>query len=197
LVCEQRADDPEQSVYRRSSQRASPEWPFAATPFGPEPVERGVSAQPTPSREQWIAVPVPAIVSSEVFTSVQQRLATNPQLARRNTIYPYLLRGLVSCGRCKLSCTGRPLHASANYQYYGCRGKLPTVTSNREQHCPSRLTPAHQLDALVWDDLCQVVLHPELVAHELQRAQAGDWIPRELRRRQASLRTVRLGLGRQ
>jgi site-specific DNA recombinase len=70
------------------------------------------------------------------------------------------------------------------------------VTSNREQHCPSRLTPAQQLDGLVWDDLCQVVLHPELVAHELQRAQAGEWIPQELRRRQASLRTVRLGLGR-
>jgi hypothetical protein len=42
-----------------------------------------------------------------------------------------------------------------------------------------------------------MVLHPELVAYELQRAQAGDWIPQELRRRQASLRTVRLGLGRQ
>jgi site-specific DNA recombinase len=81
----------------------------------PEPVGRGVSAQPTP-REQRIAVPVPAIVSSEVFTSVQRRLATNRQLARRNTIYPYLLRGLVSCGHCQLSCTGRALHASVNYQ---------------------------------------------------------------------------------
>jgi site-specific DNA recombinase len=57
--------------------------------------------------------------------------------------------------------------------------------------------PADQLDALVWDDLCEVVQAPELVAHELQRAQAGDWVPHELRRRQASLRTVRLGLGRQ
>lgn len=142
-------------------------------------------------------MPVPAIVSSDVFSAAQQRLATNQQLARRNTIYPYLLRGLVSCGRCQLSCTGRALHPTANYQYYVCRGKLPTVTSNRERHCSSRFIPAHQLDALVWDDLCQVVAHPEVVAHELQRAQAGDWVPQELRRRQASLRSVRLGLGRQ
>src|SRR6266498_343024 len=161
-----------------------------------EPVGRGVSVQPTP-REQWITVPVPAIISPEVFNAAQQRLVTNQQLARRNTTYAYLLRGLVSCGRCHLSCTGRALHPAANYQYYVCRGKLPTVTSNREQHCPSRFIPAHQLDALVWDDLCHVVLHPELVAHELQRAHAGDWVPQELRRRQASLRTVRLGLGRQ
>jgi len=60
-----------------------------------------------------------------------------------------------------------------------------------------QLIPANQLDAVVWEDLCQVVQHPEMVAHELQRAQAGEWVPQELRRRQASLRTVRLGLSRQ
>lgn len=161
-----------------------------------EPVGRGVSVQPAP-HEQWITVPVPAIISSELFSAAQQRLATNKQLARRNTIYPYLLRGMISCGHCQLSCTGRPGHPSAKYHYYACRGKLPTTTSTREQHCPSRLIPADQLDAVVWDDLCQVVQHPEIVAHQLQRAQAGEWVPQELRRRQASLRTVRLGLSRQ
>jgi site-specific DNA recombinase len=161
-----------------------------------EPVGRGISVQPT-AREQWITVPVPAIISPELFNAAQRRLATNQQLARRNTTYMYLLRGLVSCGRCQLSCIGRAGPPKAKYQYYVCRGKLPTVTSNREQHCPSRLIPTDQLDALVWDDLCEVVQHPEIVAHELQRAQAGDWVPQELRRRQASLRTVRLGLSRQ
>ena len=141
-------------------------------------------------------MPVPAIVATDVFDAAQRRLATNQQQARRNTIYKYLLRGLVSCGHCKLSCTGRVGHPSATYQYYVCRGKLPTVVSNREQHCPSRLIPTQQLDAVVWDDLCRVVRHPEVVAHELQRAQAGDWVPQELRRRQASLRAVRVGLSR-
>ena len=161
-----------------------------------EPVGRGVSVQPAP-REQWITVPVPVIISPEMFNAAQQRLVANQQLARRNTTYAYLLRGLVSCGHCQLSCTGRAGHPNAKYHYYVCRGKLPTVTSNREQHCPSRLIPVDQLDALIWDDLCQMVQHPEIVAHELQRAQAGDWVPQELRRRQASLRTVRLGLSRQ
>ncbi|MDQ6673532.1 MAG: recombinase family protein [Chloroflexota bacterium] len=161
-----------------------------------EPVGRGISTQPT-ARDQWITVPVPAIVSPEVFNAAQRRMTTNQQLARRNTIHPYLLRGLVSCGHCQLSCTGRAGRPSATYQYYVCRGKLPTVVSNREQHCPSRLIPTQQLDAVVWDDLCQVVLHPEVVAHELQRAQAGYWVPQELRRRQASLRAVRMGLSRQ
>jgi site-specific DNA recombinase len=161
-----------------------------------EPVGRGVSTQPT-TRDQWITVAIPALISADVFTAVQRRLATNQQLARRNTIFPYLLRGLVSCGRCQLSCIGRALHPTARYQYYVCRGKLPTVTSNRERRCASRFIPVHQLDALVWDDLCDVVRRPDSVAHELQRAQAGEWVPQELRRRQASLRGVRQGLGRQ
>src|SRR6266568_109568 len=38
-----------------------------------EPVGRGVSVQPAP-REQWITVPVPAIISSELFSAAQQRL---------------------------------------------------------------------------------------------------------------------------
>ena len=161
-----------------------------------ESVGPGVSIQPT-TRDRWITVPVPAIVATDVFDAAQRRLATNQQQARRNTIYKYLLRGLVSCGHCKLSCTGRVGHPSATYQYYVCRGKLPTVVSNREQHCPSRLIPTQQLDDVVWDDLCRVVRHPEVVTHELQRAQAGDWVPQELRRRQASLRAVGVGLSRQ
>jgi len=59
------------------------------------------------------------------------------------------------------------------------------------------LIPTQQLDDVVWDDLCLVVRHPEVVAHELQRAQAGDWVPQELRRRQASLRAVSVGISRQ
>jgi site-specific DNA recombinase len=59
------------------------------------------------------------------------------------------------------------------------------------------LIPTQQLDDVVWDDLCRVVRHPEVVAHELQRAQAGDWVPQELRRRQASLRAIGVGLSRQ
>ena len=160
-----------------------------------ESVGPGVSIQPT-TRDRWITVPVPAIVATDVFDAAQRRLATNQQQARRNTIYKYLLRGLVSCGHCKLSCTGRVGHPSATYQYYVCRGKLPTVVSNREQHCPSRLIPTQQLDDVVWDDLCRVVRHPEVVTHDLQRAQAGDWVPQELRRRQASLRAVGVGLSR-
>jgi site-specific DNA recombinase len=62
-----------------------------------EPVGRGVSTRVHPSQE-WITVPVPALVTAEQFDLVGRRLAANQRAARRSTTHPYLLRGLVSCG---------------------------------------------------------------------------------------------------
>jgi site-specific DNA recombinase len=148
--------------------------------------------------EEWITVPVPALISSEQFDAVQRRLAANQRAARRSTRQPYLLRELVSCGVCQLSCTGMTRTPDqTRYRYYRCRGKLTRVSSGRATLCPARLIPATQLDALVWADLCMVLQHPEIVAQALERAQSGAWVPEELRRRQATLHGVRASLDRQ
>jgi site-specific DNA recombinase len=162
-----------------------------------EPVGRGMSTRAHPS-EEWITVPVPALVTAERFDLVKRRLATNQRAARRSTIHPYLLRGLVSCGVCRLSCSGVTRTATdTRYRYYRCRGKMAQVSSGRASCCPARFIPAFQLDELVWADLCAVLQHPELVAQALERAHSGAWVPGELRRRQASLRQVRASVARQ
>ncbi len=90
------------------------------------PVGRGESIQPTPP-EEWIAVSVPAIISQEIFEAAQARLEKNKQMARRNNkSHNYLLRGLVSCGQCRLSSTGR---SQGKYHYYKCRGKTDVQPS--------------------------------------------------------------------
>src|SRR5215218_838607 len=70
-----------------------------------EPIGKGVGTTAHPPQE-WITVPVPALVAAEQFDLVQRRLAANQRNARRNTTHPYLLRALVSCGVCRLACTG-------------------------------------------------------------------------------------------
>jgi site-specific DNA recombinase len=162
-----------------------------------EPIGRGMSTRAHPS-EEWITVPVPALVSAEQFDLVARRLAVNQRAARRSTTHPYLLRGLVSCGVCRLSCSGVTRTATdTRYRYYRCRGKMAQVSSGRASCCPARFIPATQLDELVWADLCAVLQHPELVAQALERAHSGAWVPGELRRRQASLRQVRASVARQ
>jgi DNA invertase Pin-like site-specific DNA recombinase len=63
--------------------------------------------------------------------------------------------------------------------------------------CRSRLTPAGQLDELVWSDLCEVIREPQLIALELERAWGGSWLPEELAARRESLRKARAGLQQQ
>jgi site-specific DNA recombinase len=146
--------------------------------------------------EEWITVPVPALVAAEQFDLVKARLVANQRAARRSTTHPYLLRGLVSCGVCRLSGVTRTA-TDTRYRYYRCRGKLAQVSSGRSSCCPARFIPATQLDELVWADLCAVLQQPELAAQALERAHSGAWVPQELRRRQATLRQVRASVTRQ
>jgi site-specific DNA recombinase len=154
-----------------------------------ERVGPGISTQPT-APEEWIMIPVPAIVSREVFEVAQTRLDQNKQMARRNnTAHDYLLRSLVSCGRCQLTCSGREV--SPGYIYYVCAGRSNTLRRAAGERCYARYIPAHALDELVWQDLCQVLREPALLTHELMRAQGGEWLPQAL---QAQRKTVQQAL---
>jgi site-specific DNA recombinase len=134
-------------------------------------------------------VPVPALISDETFEAAQHRLERNVQMARRNkTTYEYLLRGLVSCGQCRLSCGGRTLHPGYHYSF--CRGHTDALRLALGERCTARYAPAQVLDALVWQDLCRVLSDPALITHELERAQLGAWLPQALHARRQTLREV-------
>jgi site-specific DNA recombinase len=149
-----------------------------------QPIGPGESWSFTPA-EEWIRIPIPAIIAQEVFARVQARLATNQQMARRSTRHDELLRSLVQCGQCHLQCHGH--FRSPDYYYYLCRGKQNAVSSCHDQRCPTRYIPADQLETLVWQDLCEVIQHPELITLALERAQRGAWLPDEIQHRQATI----------
>ena len=158
----------------------------------------GMGATRAVDAAEWIAVaPVPAIVGQAQFDRAQERLAYNRQMARRNNrVHPYLLRGLVSCGRCRLGCSG--LHMPTGYDYYVCRTKTRSrLLLPHGERCPARYIPARALEELVWRDLCQVLAAPEMIAHAMERARGGHWLPQELQARQANLRRGRAALGQQ
>jgi site-specific DNA recombinase len=160
-----------------------------------QPVGSGQSQQPAPM-DAWIAIPVPAIISQETFEAAQHRLERNVQMARRNnTAHEYLLRGLVSCAQCRLTCTGRTL--TPGYHYYVCQGRTDSLRAVRGDRCTARYAPAHALDELVWQDLCRVLREPALITHELARAQMGEWLPQALHARRQTLRDVLAQLERQ
>jgi len=81
---------------RTPQQRHSPLLPSGRT--------RERHSSPSRPREEWIIVPIPALVPDAHFVAAQQRLVHNRIVARRNLKHKYLLQGLVSCGHCRLCC---------------------------------------------------------------------------------------------
>jgi site-specific DNA recombinase len=150
-----------------------------------QPAGPGITHAPRPEQD-WIAVPVPPVVSEEIFAQVQAKLDVNQQGAARNTRHEYLLHALVSCGACRLACTGRQLHPG--YRYYLCRGRTDPLRAAEGRRCTARYIPAGQLDDLVWADLCTLLTDPAQVTRALTRAQGGAWLPQELQARQAAIR---------
>jgi site-specific DNA recombinase len=160
-----------------------------------QPVGPGQSCQPTPP-EEWIAIPVINIVSQETFEAAQHRLDRNKQMARRNnTAHEYLLRSLLSCAQCQLTCSGRLVRPS--YAYYICRGRTDALRQAQGERCTARYIPAKALDQLVWQDLCCILTDPTLITHELERARAGEWLPQALQARRQTVKDALAQLERQ
>ena len=70
------------------------------------------------------------------------------------------------------------------------------ITIDRNAH-PARYIPARALEELVWRDLCEVLAAPEVIAHAMERARGGHWLPQETQARRANLRRARAGLHQQ
>lgn len=155
------------------------------------------STEATPP-DTWVFVAtIPALVTLEQFEVVQAKLEKNQSFAvRNNKTHDYLLRALVSCGRCQAACTARA-GEQGKYRYYVCSGKGKAIHSRKLEKCDARFAPAAQLDDLVWQDLCDMLTHPESITHALERAHGGYWLPQELQARREHLQNARASLDNQ
>ena len=82
--------------------------------------------------EEWIGVAVPALVADDLFTQAQERLARNRDRSPRNTRGDYLVRRLVSCGRCGLA---HRIWNNVRSAFYACPGTPGDSTRGRPAAC--------------------------------------------------------------
>jgi site-specific DNA recombinase len=120
-------------------------------------------------REEWIEIPVPAIVSEETFALAEERLADNKRFAPRRTIEPSIVHGLVSCRKCGYALSRTSTRSSARkIHYYRCLG------SDAWRHlggavCGSRPIRQDLLDQIVWQEVIRLIEDPALIQTELDR----------------------------
>jgi site-specific DNA recombinase len=135
---------------------------------------RAVSISDVPP-EEWITIPVPALVEPEVFAAVQEQLQENKRHARQSRRGAlYLLQGLLQCQHCGYAFYGKRLSPSARkgkpraYAYYRCLG-TDAYRFGGERICHNTQVRTDLLDVAVWQEVCTLLAHPERLAEEYRR----------------------------
>ena len=121
-------------------------------------------------REDWLEIPVPALVAEDTWQRAQQRLHDNKRYAARNSKIPSLLQGLASCAGCGYAYyRGHTTTTAGNtIYYYRCLGS----DNYRYQHgrvCDNKPVRTDYLDTLVWQHITDLLADPALIRAEINR----------------------------
>ncbi len=148
-------------------------------------------------REEWIEIPVPALIAEETFARAQELLHENKVRAPRRTIEPSVVQGLVSCRLCGYALSRASTRSSARpIHYYRCLG------SDGWRHlggpvCKNPPVRQDLLDQIVWTEVMRLLQEPALIEQELDRrlaaARAAD--PTKQREQTIQRELVRVGKG--
>jgi site-specific DNA recombinase len=144
--------------------------------------QRGRPAQPRRARsprdvppQEWIGVPVPALVAEDLFATVQEQLQENRQRARQGQRGArYLLQGLVCCALCGYAYYGKAISPSAakyhdrHYAYYRCVGS-DAYRFGGQRLCHNTQIRTDLVDLAVWTQVRTLLEHPERLKEEYQR----------------------------
>jgi site-specific DNA recombinase len=125
--------------------------------------------------EEWIHIPVPAMVSEELFNAAAEQLVENrARYRQRKRGARYLLQGLLTCGECGHAFYGKALSPGARkgkrhaYSYYRCLGLDPSRFAG-QRICHNKQVRTDALDVVVWEDVCSLLSEPERIEREYQR----------------------------
>ena len=120
-------------------------------------------------REQWLEIPVPAIVDEVTFARVQQRLEDNKRFAARNTKVPSLLQGLAACSACGYGYYRTSARtARRKIYYYRCLGS-DDYRYEGGRVCGNQPVRADYLDTVVWDHITALLADPALIRAEISK----------------------------
>jgi site-specific DNA recombinase len=149
--------------------------------------QRGQAEQPrkaysvyaTPIEEQEL-IPVPALVSAELFDAVAEQLAENKKRNRQGRRgAKYLLQGLLKCDCCGYSFYGKPSRGgrangkTRRYTYYRCIG-MDAYRFGGNRICNNKQVRTSVLEEAVWEDVSDLLRDPERIKREYQRRLTDD-----------------------
>jgi len=139
-------------------------------------------------REEWIGIPVPALVTEESFARAQELLYQNKIRSRRRTIAPSVVQGLVSCAKCGYAFSRTSTQTSARkIHYYKCIGSDSWRKLGGPVCDNGRFIRQELLDQIVWAEVIRLLEDPTLIHQELDRRLAAAHDSDPTRKREQSL----------
>ena len=166
--------NPAYAGHARFGRRATAPWqPPLRPPRGRAPIPKHPRRRVLAPAEQWISIPVPALIDAALFQGTQEQLGENRRRRRqRKAGARYLLQGLLVCRSCGYALCGRwkaSLRSpEQGYRYYRCTGTDGHRFAGQRQ-CDAKPLPVEPLDAAVWAEVCRLLENPARVADEYQR----------------------------
>jgi site-specific DNA recombinase len=120
-------------------------------------------------RDQWIEIPVPALIDPDTFALAQERLESNRKHASRRTLEPSILQGLVHCRQCGYALYRTSTRSSARkIFYYRCLG-ADAWRYDGHARCEQRPIRLDLLEHIVWSEVVRLLEDPALIQAELDR----------------------------
>ena len=139
-------------------------------------------------RAEWIEIPVPALVSEEMFALAQEQLENNKHHSPRRTVEPTLLQGMLVCEQCGYGMYRTSTRTSKQkLNYYRCIGSDGYRRLNGPV-CTNHPIRQDYLDAFVWSEIIRLLEDPGLIQTEIDRRREAAQKADPLRRREEELR---------
>jgi len=145
-----------------------------------EPVQLTIKRVHRP-KEEWITVPVPPIVTNELWEMANRALDKNAQMGRRNGKRQFLLTGLITCAKCGYSYAGGSRQFTNKDEsvtvtrYYRCTSRSNRVPARaKEIGCTQGQLNGDILEDAVWNCVCKVLLEPQVLFDHLDSKLESD-----------------------
>ncbi len=116
-------------------------------------------------KEEWITIPVPPIITTELFDKARKQIEANFALCPRNKKNDYLLAGKISCA-CGRKRTGEG-YANKPNLYYRCSDRV--LSFPLPPKCKEKGINAILADKLVWKKISELMSSPELMTAQVNR----------------------------
>jgi site-specific DNA recombinase len=140
--------------------------------------------------EEWIVTSIPPIISQEQFEYAQKLL---DQGRRRYTSYgkhDYLLSGLVRCGRCGNTMTGRKTKSHGkDFFIYECR---KNYAGAKDKGCGKQMSE-NKLNHFVWETLVEWLNNPEKINEFTDDQTTPNYIEDELKHLETEIEKTKKG----